>query len=231
MAKKKTGKQSRIAQMRQVYRMTKQSDRWIGLIMLGAFVGATLAAFLILSFIPPGWFWLDLATSVMFGLLAALIVFSRRATSAQMDQIRGKPGAALAALSVLRRGWRTDQMIAFNRNQDVVHRVVGRPGIVLIGEGHPGRLKQLLSTERTRHQRVVSEVPVHQIVVGDGEGQVPLDKLVKHVNKLDRALKPAELTEVLSRLKAIDATRSQVPLPKGPVPTSMKGMRGNMRGR
>lgn len=231
MAKKKTGKQSRIGQMRQVYRMTKQSDRWIGLFVLGAFVAATLAAFLIFTFIPPGWFWVDLVTSLMFGLLAALIVFSRRATRAQMDQIRGKPGAALAALSVLRRGWRTDQMIAFTRQQDVVHRVVGRPGIVLIGEGHPGRLKQLLATERTRHQRVVSEVPVHQVVVGDGEGQVPLDRLVKHVNKLDKALKPSDLTEVLSRLKAIDATRSQVPLPKGPVPTSMKGMRGNMRGR
>jgi hypothetical protein len=231
MAKKKSGKTSRIGQMRQVYSMTKQSDRWIGLILLGVLAGVTLVALLLFSLIPPGWFWVDLVFSLMFGLLAALIVFSRRATRAQMGQIRGKPGAALAALSVLRRGWRTDQMIAFNRNQDVVHRVVGRPGIILIGEGHPGRLKQLLSTERVRHQRVVSEVPVHQVVVGEGEGQVPLEKLVKHVNKLKRELKPSDLTEVLSRLKAIDATRSQLPLPKGPVPTSMKGMRGNMRGR
>ena len=231
MAKKSPDKQGRVAQMRQVYRMTKENDRWIGLILLGVLIGATLAAFLVFTFIPPGWFWIDLVTSLLFGLMAALIVFSRRATRAQMDQIRGKPGAALAALSVLRRGWRTDQMIAFNRNQDVVHRLVGRPGIILIGEGHPGRLKQLLGTERTRHQRVVSEVPVHQIIVGDGEGQVPLERLVKHVSKLDKPLKPAELTEVLSRLKAIDATRSQMPLPKGPIPTSMKGMRGNMRGR
>jgi hypothetical protein len=229
--KKKSGKQSRISQMRQVYRMTKQTDRWIGLILLGLLVGVTLSAFLVLSFIPPAWFWLDLVTAFMFGLLSALIVFSRRATKAQMSQIKGQPGAALAALSVLRRGWRTDQMIAFNRNQDVVHRLVGRPGIILIGEGHPSRVKQLLSTERVRHQRVVSEVPVHQVVVGDGEGQVPLERLTKHVSKLDKALKPAELTEVLSRLKAIDATRSHVPIPKGPVPTSMKGLRGNMRGR
>jgi hypothetical protein len=221
----------RVAQMRQVYSMTKKTDRWIGLVLLGVLVGVTLASFLVFSLIPPGWFWLDLVTSLMIGMLVALIVFSRRATRSQMAQIKGKPGAALAALSVLRRGWRTDQMIAFNRNQDVVHRVVGRPGIILIGEGQPSRVKQLLTTERTRHQRVVSEVPVHLVVVGDGEGQVPLDKLVRHVNKLDKALKPAELTEVLSRLKAIDATRSQVPLPKGPVPTSMKGMRGNLRGR
>jgi hypothetical protein len=231
MARKTKDKQGRAAQMLQVYRMTKQQDRWIGLILLGVFLGATLVAFFVFSLIPPGWFWVDLVTAALVGLMSTLIIFSRRATRAQMDQIRGKPGAALAALSVLRRGWRTDQMVAFNRQQDVVHRVVGRPGIILIGEGHPGRLKQLLTTERTRHQRVVSEVPVHLIVVGDGEGQVPLERLVKHVNKLDKALKPAELTEVLSRLKAIDATRSQVPIPKGPVPTSMKGLRGNLRGR
>jgi hypothetical protein len=229
--KKKAGKQGRIAQMRQVYSMTRQTDRWLGLILLGVLVGVTLAAFLVFTLLPPGWFWVDLISSLLFGLLAALIIFSRRATKAQMSQIKGKPGAALAALSVLRRGWRTDQMIAFNRNQDVVHRVVGRPGIILIGEGHPRRVKQLLSTERVRHQRVVSEVPVHEIVVGEGEGEVRLERLVKHVSKLDKALKPRELTEVLSRLKAIDATRSQMPLPKGPVPTSMKGLRGNMRGR
>ena len=67
--------------------------------------------------------------------------------------------------------------------------------------------------------------------VGDGEGQVPLRKLVRHVTKLPKGLRPAEMTDVLNRLKAIDATRSSVPLPKGPVPTSMKGMRGNLRGR
>ncbi len=234
MAKKKgktPGKQGRIAQMRQVYSMTKQTDRRLGLILLGVLVVVTLAAFLLFWFIPPGWFWVDLFTALMLGLLGALIVFSRRATKAQMAQIKGQPGAALAALSVLKRGWRTDQVVAFNRNQDVVHRLVGRPGIILIGEGSPRRTQQLLATERTRHQRVVSEVPVHEILIGDDEGQVRLEKLVKHVSKLDKTLKPSELTEVLSRLKAIDATRSQVPIPKGPVPTSMKGMRGNMRGR
>ena len=60
---------------------------------------------------------------------------------------------------------------------------------------------------------------------------MPLPKLVKHVQKLGRAVKPAEITDVLNRIKALDANRSNIPLPKGPVPTSMKGMRGNMRGR
>ena len=67
--------------------------------------------------------------------------------------------------------------------------------------------------------------------MGDGEGQVPLPKLVKHVTKLPKALKPADMTDVLNRIKAIDANRPTLPMPKGPVPTSMKGMRGQMRGR
>ena len=48
---------------------------------------------------------------------------------------------------------------------------------------------------------------------------------------MKRQVKPAEMTDLLARLKAIDASRPNIPLPKGPVPTSMKGMRGNMRGR
>ena len=41
----------------------------------------------------------------------------------------------------------------------------------------------------------------------------------------------ADMTDLLYRIKALDANRSNIPLPKGPVPTSMKGMRGNLRGR
>ena len=143
----------------------------------------------------------------------------------------GTPGAGARALSTLRRGWRTDQMVAFNKHQDLVHRVVGPPGIILVGEGNPTRLKGMLATEERRHSRVASEVPIHHVVVGDGEGQVPLSKLVRHVTKLGKSVKGAELTDLLSRLRAIDANRPAMPIPKGPVPTSMKGMRGQAKGR
>ena len=72
---------------------------------------------------------------------------------------------------------------------------------------------------------------IADLVVGNGPGEVPLRKLVRHVSKLPRTLKPAQMTDVLARLKALDANRSNIPLPKGPVPTSMKGARQNMRGR
>jgi hypothetical protein len=146
--------------------------------------------------------------------------------------MEGQPGSAAAALRMLRgRSWKTEPAIGFTKQQDVVHRVVGPPGIVLVGEGNPNRLRQLMTSEHRKHERVAADTPIHEVVCGNDEGQVPLPKLVRHVSKLGRSVKPAEMTDVLNRLKALDANRSNIPLPKGPVPTSMKGMRQNMRGR
>ncbi len=137
--------------------------------------------------------------------------------------MEGQPGAAGSALGMLRRGWKVDPVIAFTKQQDVVHRVVGPPGIVLVGEGNPNRLRTLLASERRKHERVAAEIPIHEVICGNGEGEVPLPKLVKHVTKLGRNVKPAELTDVLNRLKALDANRSNIPLPKGPVPDQHEG--------
>ena len=97
--------------------------------------------------------------------------------------------------------------------------------------GQPQPAAAAAASERRKHERVAADTPIHEVVCGRGEGEVPLPKLVKYIQKLGRAVKPAELTDVLNRIKALDANRSNIPLPKGPVPTSMKGMRGNMRGR
>lgn len=227
-------KQGRLKQIVASYRMTKKSDPRVSLILLGVFVVATAVAFGLLWLIPPTWWWLDAATAAMVGLLAVLIVFGRRAQKAAYAQIEGQPGAAAAALGMLRRGWKVDPAIAFNRNQDLVHRVVGPPGIVLVGEGNANRLKSLLATERRKHERVASEVPIHEVICGNPDvypEAVPVSKLSRHVTKLGRKVKPAEMTDVLARLKALDANRSNIPIPKGPMPTNLKGARQNMRGR
>jgi hypothetical protein len=234
MAKKdkpaKPKKNGRLKQIAASYKMTKQVDRKIGLVLLAWFVGVSAVAFGVLFLLPGHWI-LDLVGALMFGLLAALIVFGRRAQNAGYKQIEGQPGAAAAALGMLRKGWTLEAAVGFNRQQDVVHRVVGRPGIILVGEGNPNRLKPLMASERRKHERVASEVPIHEVIVGDSEGAVPLPKLVKHVSKLGKQVKPAEITDVLARLRALDATRSNIPLPKGPIPTNLKGARQNMRGR
>jgi hypothetical protein len=226
---------SRRKQMAATYRMAKKTYRWLPFLLLGTFLVAGGLGFVLFYWVLPGGGVIGLVISIvggfMLGLLAMMLLFGRRAQSAAYAQMEGTPGAGARALSTLRRGWKTDEVVAFTKQQDMVHRVVGPPGIVLVGEGNPHRLKTLMATEERRHARVASEVPIYQVVVGNEEGQVPIRKLVRHVTKLGRNVKGAELTDVLSRLKAIDANRSNLPIPKGPMPTSMKGMRGQMRGR
>lgn len=226
---------SRRQQFVQTYQMAKRSDPAIGRWVLGAALVGLLVGFGLFYLVAGHRSTLGLVLTVigalMTAVLAGLIVFSRRAQKAVYGQMEGQVGAAAGALGLLKRGWTVDNAVAFTRQQDVVHRVVGPPGIVLVGEGNPGRLKALLTSERRRHERVVTETPVHEIIVGSDEGQVPLSKLTRHIQKMKRQVQGSELTDVIARLKAIDASRPAVPMPKGPVPTSMKGMRGNQRGR
>ncbi len=228
-------KMSRRKQFAETYKMARRTDTKIGLWIGGAFVLAAAVGFAVFWLLLPGDGAFSLVMAIvgalLMGSLAAMIIFGRRAQKAAYGQMEGQPGAAAAALRMLKRGWKTDPVIAFNKQQDVVHRVVGPPGVVLIGEGSPHRLRQLMGAERRKHERVVSDVPIHEVVCGNAEGQVPLSKLARHVTKLGRQVKPAQMTDILNRLKALDANRSAIPMPKGPVPTSMKGMRSNMRGR
>lgn len=225
---------SRRKQLVETYRITKRSDRWIGLWLLGTFLVVGALGFVLFKILPGSgaieWI-LSVVGGFLFGTLGALVLFSRRAQKAAYSQMEGQPGAAAAALNMLRRGWKVDPAVGFTKQQDVVHRVVGPPGIVLVGEGNAHRLRQLMASERRKHERVAYEVPIHEVVCGRGEGEVPLPRLMRHLQKMKRQLKPAEMTDVLNRIKALDAARPAIPLPKGPVPTSMKGMRSQMRGR
>ena len=226
---------TRRGQIMQTYQMAKRSDPRLGLILLGVFVVGAAIGFAVMWLLPgEGWLaWvMSAAGAFLIGLLATLLVFGRRAQQAAYKQMEGQPAAGAGALQMLKRGWKVDPVVGFTKQQDVVHRVVGPPGIVLVGEGSSqARVKALLATERRKHERVVAGTPIHEVICGRGDGEVPLPKLVRHVSKLGRGVKPGEITDILQRLKALDATRGKIPLPKGPVPTSMKGMRSQQRGR
>jgi hypothetical protein len=230
MAKKEPqDKPKRLAQIAQAYKITQQADPKIGLVLLGIFL---LAAMLVGGL---GWWLIHPVIGVLLGipagLLAAMIVFGKRAEKAAYARVEGQPGAAAASLGMLRKGWEVKPGVAFTKNQDVVHRVVGRPGIVLVGEGNPNRVRNLLTAEKKKHARLVDEIPIFDIVAGDGEGEVPIKKLPRHIMKLPRSLRPADVTDVLQRLRALDAMRPQAPIPKGPVPQSAKAARQMMRGQ
>lgn len=221
-AEKKPG---RIASIKRTYRMARRTDRWIGWISL-AVILVTLAVFVGLGFLFDR-VWLYPLLGLPMALLTGALVFGRRAERAAYAQIEGQPGAAMAALGTLRRGWDTTPVVATNKHQDVVHRAVGKPGIVLVGEGSsPHRLSNLINQERRRHARVSPETPIHEFIVGNGEGQIALPKLAKAVRKLPRGLSGAEVTELRSRLRALGT--QPIPMPKGPLPKGLKIPRGGM---
>ncbi|WP_293785529.1 DUF4191 domain-containing protein [uncultured Aeromicrobium sp.] len=224
----------RIAQMRQAYRNTKQTDPKLGWMLLGVWL-LTAAIVATLSLLLIGTGWLGIVLTVLLTLttasLATITVFGRRAERSMYQQAEGQVGAAGAALTMLRGRWDVKQAVGFTKQQDVVHRVIGRPGVILVGEGNPSRTRSLLASEAKKHQRIVGEeTPVTTLVVGRGEGEVPLPKLVKRIRKLPKAIKPAQQTDILYKVKALDAMRPAAPMPRGPVPTSMRGARRMMRG-
>jgi F0F1-type ATP synthase assembly protein I len=217
-------KLGRIAQIRQTFSVTRQSDPNIGWILLGAALGILVLLIAIGLLVGArGWgltFWVLMG--LMLGLLAATIIFGRRAEKAAYAQIEGQPGAAAAVLQTLRGGWFTTPMVGVTKNQDLVHRVVGKPGVVLVGEGQPARVAQLLAVKKKETARWVPDIPIHEIVVGDGEGQVTLRKLNRTVMKLPRTLRGPEVTEVRKRLEAMSSAQSPLPIPKGPMPKGAK---------
>jgi Domain of unknown function (DUF4191) len=218
-------KKGRLAQVRQTYRMAKKTDPRIGWISLAAVLAVLAIMVLVGLLIKPVWLWPLIGLPI--ALLAGTLVFGRRAERAAYLQIEGQPGAAMAALGTLRGGWDVTPVVATNRHQDVVHRVVGRPGVVLVGEGtSANRVANLLVQEKRRHSRVVGEAPVHDVVVGTEPDQVPLRRLARHVMKLPRSLRPAEVTELRSRLRALGT--QPVPMPKGPLPRNVKVPRSQM---
>ena len=225
--KNKDGKPGRLKQLVQAYRMTSKVDHRIGLWLAAAFLGP-FAILLGIGFAIDRPVLLGLL-GFMSGLTLSMVIFGRRAERAAYSQIEGQPGAAAASLNMLRRGWTVTPAVAVTKNSDLVHRVVGRPGVVLVGEGAPTRIGNLLQQEKRKVARVAPDVAIHEIVAGGAEGQVPLRKLSRTVMKLPKSLTPQQVTELNSRLKAIGAHQGPLPIPKGPMPKSArqaKGMRG-----
>ena len=218
-------KPSRFENIRTAFTLTRRNDpKMLPLVAGAALVVLVVFVLLGLLFGQPIYFSI---LAVLLALLAATLVFGRRAASSAFSTVEGQPGAAAAVISSLRGDWRVTPAVSFTRNQDLVHRVVGRPGVVLVAEGAPSRTGALLGQEKRRVARVVGDTPVYDLTVGDEAGQIPLRKLQGHLTKLPRNLKPAQVDALDARLKALGGTN--VPLPKGPLPRSGKVPRGKMR--
>ncbi|GAA0462179.1 DUF4191 domain-containing protein [Streptomyces stramineus] len=225
MARKETSENpGRLKQIALTYKMTKKVDSKVGLVVAAVGI-VTFGVLLAIGF------WIDHPVYLgilgfLLAFLAMAIVFGRRAEHAAFGQLEGQPGAAAAVLENVGRGWTSTPAVAMNRSQDVVHRAVGKAGIVLVAEGNPNRVKSLLAAEKKRMARIVADVPVHDILVGDGEGQVPIKKLRTTLIKLPRVLPGAQVTIVNDRLRALGDLMSNMPIPKGPMPKGMRMPKG-----
>jgi hypothetical protein len=224
MAEKRTRRQ-RFAQLREAYTATASRDPKLPLFMAGAFVGI-IALFVVLGLLLGFLIYLTIF-GVIFGTFGVLGVLYRRATKAGLAEIEGEPGAAAAVLQSMRGDWQITPAVAFNVSQDMVHRVVGKPGVILVAEGAQTRTKALLLQEKKRVSRVAAEVPVYEVSVGDEDGQVPLRKLQNHILRLPRNLDGKATSAVKQRLRALGA--GQPPIPKGPMPKGGRVPRGKMR--
>jgi len=221
-----TDRSGRVAQMRAVWGLTRKSDPRLPVIVLGSGLLA-LAIFVGIGIVlgHPVYFGI---LGLMAAMLTGTTVFGRRATKSMYSQVEGQPGAAASVLQTMRGEWRVTPAVAFNRNMDIVHRVVGRPGVVLIGEGNSAtQLRQLITDQKRRVARVAPDTPIFDLVVGDADGQVPLRRLQREMVKLPRNLSRKDIGAIEGRMRALGGTN--VPLPKGPMPKSGKVPRGKMR--
>lgn len=222
----------RMRQLLETYKMTAKLDKKLPWLLLASGLG-TVAVFIVIGFLlnqPLLWGLVGISA----GLLAAMFVFVRRARKAAFRRYEGQAGSAEVALQMLGKKWVYEPAITAARRGntiDVIHRVLGPGGLFLIGEGEPHTMQKMLNSEKRKHEQVAYGVTVDIVLMGNDEeaGQVPLPKLERHIKKSPKKLTPAKVLEVQSRLRALDAMRPKMPIPKGHI--SMKGARQAMRGR
>lgn len=215
------------------YTISRRTYPWIGWALLGVLVVVVvLSVVLAAATHQAAWYW------VLMGVLLAgmldMILLSWTVRRASYTQIEGMPGAAKAVLDQQGRGWFVEpEPAAVNpKTQDVVWRLVGRPGIVLVAEGPTGRTQRLVQDESKKIKRILSTVPLHVVHVGTGEGQtrlIDLNKTLRRLPTKPTKLTDAEIAQVSKRLSSLGA--KGLPIPKGVDPMRARPDRRAMHGR
>lgn len=229
--KEKKPRFERVKQIKQVYDLARRHDPKLPLWMGLAALGVLLVGFLIgLSLGHP---YYATFVALPLAMLVAMLILSRRAERAAYGALDGQPGAGGAALQSLKRGWSYQQEpVAIDGSKSggniagaaMVFRAVGRPGVVLIGDGPPGRANKLLAAETRKVNRLVPNVPVttYRVGTGDGENVVTTRELIRRMGKLKNNLTKQEVAAVDKRLRALGRVRP--PVPQGIDPQRMRSM-------
>jgi hypothetical protein len=218
----KVGFFGRIKQIGMVFSFTAKRDKWFlplvaVAVLIAVAITVALAIFWSLLFIPIG---------IMLALLGVLIVLNLRANRAMMAEAEGQPGAAASIVENMRGDFRVTPAVASTTQMDFVHLVICRGGVVLLGEGNPSRLRGLIIQERKRLSKVIGSADLHDYIIGNDEGEIPIRKLRTTLMRLPRTLAPKDVSALDKRIKALTA-RPQ--LPKGAIPKNMRPPKGAFR--
>src|SRR4051794_21200997 len=221
-AARKAASKERRAQLWQAFNMQRKQDKRLLPYMIAAFVliagistaVGVIAGGLTMIFMP--------VVGLILGALVAFIIFGRRAQRSVYRQAEGQTGAAAWVLDNMRGNWRVTPGVAATGHFDAVHRVIGRPGVIFVGEGSVVRVKPLLAQEKKRTARIVGDVPIYDVIVGNGEGEVALAKLERHLTRLPANITVKKMDALESRLAALGTRAGASMMPKGPLPNSGK---------
>jgi hypothetical protein len=213
----------RLKQIGQVFAFTAKQDKWfVPLLVAAVLIPLALTAVTVL--LGFGYVWVPIG--VMVALLAALIVLNLRSNAAMMNAAEGQPGAAASIMENMRGDWRVRAAASSTTQFDMVHIVIGRPGVILLGEGQPQRVRSLMSQEKRRLSKVIGNAPLYDYLIGSGDGQLSIRKLRTTVMKLPRNLTGKDVNALDKRLAALMA-RPQ--MPKGAIPKNMRPSKGAFR--
>ena len=217
---RRAASRARYKQIWQAFKMQRREDKALVPIMVGVLLLSVAVVFAVGLIFDLHWILLPLGIAI--GVLAAISIFGRRVQRNVYSKAEGQPGAAGWALDNLRGQWRVTPGVAGTTHLDAVHRVIGRPGIILVAEGAPHRVKSLLAQEKKRTARVAGTMPIYDIIVGNDEdkGEVPLKKLQRHLMKLPRNIDRQQMESMEARLAALGSRAAA--MPKGPMPAGAK---------
>ncbi|PRY30219.1 DUF4191 domain-containing protein [Pseudosporangium ferrugineum] len=213
----------RLKQIGQVFAFTARQDRWFVPLIIAA-VLIPLALTVLLVLLGYGWIWIPIG--IMVALLASLIVLNLRSNAAMMNAAEGQPGAAASIMENMRGDWRVRPAASSTTQFDMVHVVIGRPGVILLGEGQPQRVRSLMGQEKRRLSKVIGNAPMYDYIIGQQEGELSIRKLRTTVMKLPRNLTGKDVNALDKRLAALMA-RPQ--MPKGAIPKNMRPSKGAFR--
>ncbi len=219
------------SQIRSLFTFTKAEYPWLPWVLVGILLAGIGLGILVGFLLPPFAIWSVIlwgVSGLMFGVLGAMITLTRMSTRAMYKKIDGMPGAAGHVLSTsLGRKWvASDMPVGVNpKTQDAVYRVIGRGGVVIVGEGARGRLTRLINDERKKVARVASGVPIEVLYLGHGEGEVPIAKLASTIKGFPKKIDRATLAAVVKRVDSVSQSVASLPIPKGIDPMKARAPR------